>query len=168
MEKKKKIFEEHFAENYRKTYRFVAMRISCREDAEDVTAEALTAAWKSLHTYVEDRAELSTWMISIARFKIVDHWRKKRDLPWDDAFLEIPSKEDASLAHVVDTQQAFARIIDSLPGHLAALLAFRHIDGLSCEEIATIVNKSPEAVRQALSRSHRSLAQQFPEYEDLN
>ncbi len=162
------LFHQQYSEIYGRTYRFVAMRVGRVEDAEDVTAETLIAAWKGLKTYDEHRAELMTWILSIAKHKIADSWRKQKDVPWDDAlFAALPDEQRVSLNDVLDSTKAFQEIMDSLPQHLRTLLALRHIDGLSHEEIATIVSHTPDAVRQRLSRLHKKLHTQFPHY-DLN
>lgn len=167
MEKHARQFKENFREYYEKTYRFVVMRLAHESDAEDVTAEALTSAWKSVGIYAPERADMATWIIAIARHKIADHWRKRRDEVWDEAALEAVEDHRVAFVHDLDARLVCEKMFAQLPDEYRALLVLRHNDGLTSEEIATIVNKSPDAVRQALSRLHKKLAKTFPEYENL-
>ncbi|TDW99609.1 sigma-70 family RNA polymerase sigma factor [Dinghuibacter silviterrae] len=55
-------------------YRFALVRVSDGELARDLVQETFIAAWKGLGSF-EGQASEKTWLYSILRNKIVDHYR---------------------------------------------------------------------------------------------
>jgi RNA polymerase sigma factor (sigma-70 family) len=159
-------FRKNFAEWYDRTYRYISCRLPSREASEDATAETFLQAWQKREAFDATRGEIPGWIIGIARHKIADYWRAKHPEPWDEEALErIMCAPKESLFDQVDASMAFDAIMNSLPQEAQALLTLRHVDDLPHEDIAEIIGKSPEAVRQSLSRLHKKLRTLFPHYE---
>lgn len=160
-------FKRDFNVLYDRTTRYAALRIPAVDDREDVVAETLTHAWEHLESFNGDKGELPGWVIGIARHKVADFWRRRRvDIDDKTLLLRIEAAESGTATETqIDATMTFDALMRSLPQEAKALLTLRHVDGLTHEEIAEIVDKSPEAVRQALSRLHRRLKVQFAEYE---
>lgn len=159
-------FRNHFASWYDRTYRYLSCRLPSREIAEDVTAETFLQAWQKRDAFDATRGEIPGWIIGIARHKLADYWRTKHPEPWDDEALErIIDVPERTIPDQVDQAMAFDAIMQSLPQEAQALLTLRHVDDLPHEDIAEIIGKSPEAIRQSLCRLHKKLRHLFPHYE---
>lgn len=61
-------------------YRFAISRVKNHHAAEDLVQEALLAAWQKISSF-DGRSQLSTWLIGILRFKIIDHFRRSDRTP---------------------------------------------------------------------------------------
>ncbi len=71
--------EQAIAEAYRRWAKLVwtiALRSlgGDRDAAEEITQAVFVSAWKSRHTYRPERAQLSVWLIAIARRRVADRY----------------------------------------------------------------------------------------------
>jgi RNA polymerase sigma-70 factor, ECF subfamily len=124
--------------------------------AEDLTAEAFLAAADAVN---RGRVPLLTvaWLITVARNKLVDHWRRAErehraltvlggaatqstDDAWDAVL-------DETLAH--DT-------LARLGSHHRSALTLRYLDGLSVPETAACLNRTVGATEVLLVRAKRA------------
>ncbi|MEC7267102.1 MAG: sigma-70 family RNA polymerase sigma factor, partial [Bacteroidota bacterium] len=65
-------------EKYRKPIFFTILKmVNNREDADDLTLECFTKAYKNIHKY-DDSYAFSTWIFKIASNGAIDFIRKKR------------------------------------------------------------------------------------------
>lgn len=136
----------------------VALRLSGnRHDAEDITQEALVAAWRALPRF---RAEstFSTWLYRIVTNTAHNHTRHRTDLP-------AQTLPQGSAAPGADLQaesnerlDAIGRAIVGLPFEQRAALVLRTFQGCSYEEVADILGISVPAVKSRLHRARRDLA----------
>ncbi|HLX39101.1 MAG TPA: RNA polymerase sigma factor [Ktedonobacteraceae bacterium] len=144
------------------------------EDADDVTQEVFVracTAWGGLY----ERDNLSAWLYRIATNLCVDMLRRRKRISWrsltpnsgqedrfdgssDDGSYLLPDSggipEVAEREHI---RQALARI----PEEYAVALALSAAQGIPYQEIATILNISPNAAATRISRAKRMFAEQY-------
>jgi RNA polymerase sigma-70 factor (ECF subfamily) len=76
---------EELYDRYRTLTYSIAYRITGDHDlAEDVLQEAFLGVWRKASTYVEGRASVKTWLVSIVHHRAIDVVRRRRptvDLP---------------------------------------------------------------------------------------
>jgi RNA polymerase sigma-70 factor (ECF subfamily) len=146
-----KAFSRIYVAWYTELFRFVRGRVSRTEDAEDITQNVFIKLYTAIK---EERiTHLSKpFFFTIARQILIDHYRRKstHDIISDEAVLEHGDIETDQLPYGENID------IEKVLGHLTEdereLVTLRYWNDLSTEEIATIVNKKPDAVRKALSR----------------
>ena len=94
------IFARLYAEYLPKVYRFVRYRIEDEATAEDLTSVVFEKALVKFHAYESQRASFSTWVFTIARNTVIDHFRvghPDRVMPLNDDLPEAsrdPSPEE--------------------------------------------------------------------------
>ncbi len=67
---------KHWVDNYGDyLYNYAYSRVNYSEVAEDLVQETFVAAWKSREGF-QGRSAEKTWLISILKRKIIDHYRK--------------------------------------------------------------------------------------------
>jgi len=124
------------------------------QDAEDLLQETFLAAFRGLGTF-EGRASVKTWLYAIL-FRQAANFRRKRGLPSlalsDDAPMTMPSHIDVIDASL-DLHAALAR----LPDDFRAILILRELDGLSYDEIATVLELPRGTVESRLHRARTAL-----------
>src|ERR1700709_1389853 len=77
-----------------RVYRFVLRRVRDTTVAEDLVSQVFLDVWRTARQF-EGRSQVSTWLLSIARFKALTARRQRRheDIDQDDV-LEIPDQAD--------------------------------------------------------------------------
>lgn len=147
--------EEAFARIYETWYtelfRFVRGRVSRAEDAEDITQNVFV----KLYTAIKEQriTHLSkSFFFTMARQILIDHYRRRstHDIISDETVLEHGDTHEEGLLYGDNID--IENILTKLSEEERELIALRYWNDLSTEEIATIINKKPDAVRQALSR----------------
>ena len=73
-------------------FSYCMMRVNHRETAEDLVQETLISAFRAKDTFRGDSTE-STWLITILKNKIIDHYRKKDILKDATDYLDSTGKD---------------------------------------------------------------------------
>lgn len=147
-------------------YRFVRNAA----EAEDLTQEAFIKAYRALPAFRGDSA-FYTWLYRIGINTAKNHLQAQgRRAPTSTALdaEEAEDFEDASLLHEVATpenemmsKQVVAVVnasLQQLPEDLRTALTLREIEGLSYEEIATVMNCPIGTVRSRIFRAREVVA----------
>ncbi|MDX6665181.1 MAG: hypothetical protein QOG68_1387 [Solirubrobacteraceae bacterium] len=144
----------------RAVYAFFAYSVR-REAAEDLTSTTFERVLRAWDRFDPARASERTWVLSIARNALIDHYRRER-LRTTTSTDEQPALLD-SLAHS-DDPLARQLAVDGLVGWLAELpareqeiLALRYGADLSARDIAGLTDLSEANVHQLVSRALRKL-----------
>jgi RNA polymerase sigma-70 factor (ECF subfamily) len=61
-------------------YRYALSRVRDHHAAEDLVQDCLLAAWQRRDQF-SGRSALSTWLIGILKFKVIDHYRQSQRTP---------------------------------------------------------------------------------------
>jgi len=140
--------------------------IGC-DDVDDVAGETWLQVVRDLAKFKKDNAdEFRAWVFTIARHRAIDAARSRQRLRdkvlGADPFAATVTVtmaspvEDEALAQL-STRQAVA-LVAQLPRDQAEVVALRVIAGLDTGDVARLLRKSPGAVRVALHRGLRTLA----------
>jgi RNA polymerase sigma factor (sigma-70 family) len=128
---------------------------SASDDIEDLVQETLIAVHGRRATY--DRSRMfSAWLFAIARYKLIDHFRRRqRECHVDDleAMLIEEGFEDANAAEW-DVQ----RLLGSLPAKQANAIRDTHLEGLSVAEAASQAGIGESDVKVSVHRGLKALA----------
>ncbi len=154
---------------------YIGRMVGDRELALDFTQDVFVKAYASLRSF-EPKYRFKTWLYTIASNLVIDHWRKKKlpamslDAPLreDDQglTLELPDDEPSILdqLEMAEIRKRIEVAIQRVPAFLRELFVWRHINGLSYEEMAEIkrlpvgtvknrVFQAKEMVRRLLEKS---------------
>lgn len=128
--------------------------------AEDLTAECFLAAVTAVRK--PDPAPVGiSWLIGVARHKLVDHWRgrerEQRGLRL--LYTERPEVEDPwdERLDVLRAREALAR----LGPHHRAALTLRYLDGLPVPEVATHLGRTTHATEALLVRARQAFRRTY-------
>jgi len=121
-------------------------------DPEDIVQETLLAIHLKRHTWRQD-APVGPWVHAIARYKIVDAFRRRgRAVTVDiEEFAESLAGEEAPAVQARDVERALGCLTDGQRQVVSAI----SLEGHSIAETATRLGMKENAVRVAL---HRGLA----------
>lgn len=150
---------------YRDTLYFMMLKMTKDPlDAEDLTIEAFTKAFKNLKNYQPEFA-FSTWLFKIAVNNCIDFLRKKRnfvslDEPIDETnnlelACSLPANTKLPDEHIIKKEQIkqIQAIIQKLKPHYQTLIHMRYFQELSYEEISKIMKLPLGTVKAQLFRA---------------
>ena len=139
-------------------YRYVAMRVARREDAEDLTQLVFERIVGSLPRYRQNGKPFEAWAFRIARNAVIDHRRRQRPIEPLDAMAE-PSHGEGLEALTLRGEEI--RELRTAITHLTAdqqeALALRYAAGLSAEEAAQVMGRQAGTVRGLTFRAINAL-----------
>jgi len=138
-------------------YRFMFWRTKDKMLAEDLTSNVFEKAWRTRRSFTGGSAK--AWLHRIARTTLIDHWRKKRELP-DDGAIDQAISEAISLEEATDLSLERARLrqaLSKLPKSMRAVVYGRFIQGRSVRETARGLGLSEANVRVVQYRALQKL-----------
>ena len=134
-----------------------------RELAEEITQQTFTDAIRGYRKF-DGRSDSATWLCSIARHKIADHWRRQeRDERRRLRLIASPTDDGAHVWHAADERERVIAALDRLPAAQRAALVLAYVDGLSVREISRTLGKSEKAIESILSRGRASFRSAYGE-----
>jgi RNA polymerase sigma-70 factor (ECF subfamily) len=136
-----------------------------RGAGEDLAQEVWLAVTTRLESFSGDEQGFRAWMFTIARRKLIAHWRTTRRRPqqlMDPADLSElgASSEDEPDARIL-AEQAVLAIVAGLPPEQAEIVLLRVVAGFDAEQVGAIVGKRPGTVRVLQHRALRRMAERF-------
>ena len=162
---REKYFKEIYEANADKIFRYVSSRVSGREEVLDLVQEIFYKFWQA----VSQGKVISfpkTFLFKIAHNKVIDWYRKNKPESLD-RMMEGDEGESQSF-QVEDTKAEMEMrisneanwvlgIIHKLPPQYSEAVKMRFVDDLSPQEMAEILNISPNAVSLRLNHALEKL-----------
>ena len=150
-------------------YRIAASCLGANEaDIADAVQRTLISAWRALGSLKEGRY-FKTWLIRICINECRQLHRGRPDTVSASALTEETlyagmrrsGREDeaARAAFEAESQEAFKRLVNVAGPSYAPILVLYYGEGYSAKEIAELLDMTPDAVRQQLSRGRKRIAQ---------
>jgi RNA polymerase sigma-70 factor (ECF subfamily) len=139
-------------------YRYIAVRVRSREDAEDLTQLVFERIVSSLPRYRSRGRPFEAWAFRIARNAVIDHVRRDRAHEplgdsHDSGHNETPDRLTVRGEEIRELRSA----IRLLTADQQEALALRFAAGLSAEEAAEVMGKRAGTVRGLTFRAIASL-----------
>jgi RNA polymerase sigma-70 factor (ECF subfamily) len=155
------------AELYRRTapalLAYLLRQVASREDAEDLLLEVFLAALENEQFSTIPEGKQQAWLRMVARNKVVDYYRRTQrrpSIPLLQMAENIYSREELEPEQVALRHEEYSHLYRTMQGLSQSqqeILQLRFGHGLSCNEIATVMEKSEGAVRMLLSRTLKLL-----------
>ncbi|MDO8474016.1 MAG: sigma-70 family RNA polymerase sigma factor [bacterium] len=151
-----KIYDQYVA----KIYRFIYLKVSSQEVAEDLSSEVFMKTWETYRLESTKIENIQAYIYQIARNVVADHYRtRKIKIVSVEETIDIvdsaDSLEDQAVLNLeMDrVQKALATIQDDYQN----LIIWHYLDELSVPEIAQITGKTEENVRVGIHRALQAL-----------
>ena len=135
-----------------------------RSLAEDVTQQVFLKLFTAIHQFRGD-SEFTTWLYRLVVNACLDEGRRRRRLlPWGDTVAmrnpgdKKPQEEAYARLEVAEAVQA---AIGELKPKFRLPILLKYIEGLSYDEIASVMGCSKGTVASRLNRGHSQLAKRL-------
>lgn len=140
-------------------YGYLVARCSSPSLAEDLTAETFLAAVAAVRADKVPRLT-TAWLITVARNKLVDHWRRLGREERSLTLAHDAEPVDDPWDRVLDQGRALDTLATLGPHHQAAL-ALRYLDAMSVSEVAEQLGRTVHATEALLVRARAAFRRAY-------
>lgn len=160
----------HHRRIYNICYRFARST----EDAQDLTQEVFIKVYRTLNSYDVERGAFMTWVTTITRNLLVDHFRKSKQDRITDSFDAPPSENEDAMplgeqipdktapadmrAQSRETKEFVHRALQKLSPELREAVILRDLQDMDYREIATVLKVPEGTVKSRINRGRTELA----------
>ena len=138
--------EKIYTAFYGKVMGYLCARINRRADAEDLASEVFEKAFKRFEQYDKSKSSISTWIFTITRNTLIDHYRRTRPQEELDENLSDSSEIDENLLQN-ESLEELASALRRMPEELRDLIVLRYYDNRPLTEVADMMGLSYGAVK---------------------
>jgi RNA polymerase sigma-70 factor, ECF subfamily len=156
----RRALDELCQREWRPVYGMIYRTVQNQADAQDLTQEVFLRAFNSLGRYQVTGSPFRVYLITIARNLLRDRWKAARfstsdiDEQFDLASPE-PGPEPLALASI--GLDEINRAVEQLPEEYQIVIRLRVVEGRPSPEVARIMGRNPDAIRQLQRRALAAL-----------
>jgi len=151
-----------FDHYYPRVYRYALSRLARSQDAEDVAAEVFARVLRRLDDFRWKGAGFEAWLFRIAYNLIVDQYRGKGREELTDPAEQADDQDPEDELLRTETASELMELLNTLSHDQREVLLLRFVAGLETEEIATIMGRNANAVRQVQFRALDAMRSRLP------
>ena len=148
-----------FARHTVRVYRFVLRLVRNEATAEDVISEVFLDVWKQAGRF-QGRSAVSTWLLSIARFKALSAMRKRREGELDSTQAEaVPDTDDDPSTRLQKKDKAalLRRCMETLSAEHREIVDLVYYHEMSVAEAAEILKVPEGTVKTRMFHARKRL-----------
>ena len=156
---KTELFIELLTLHQHRILMFILSLVRNQSDAEELLQETSLVLWNKFDEF-EQGTSFKAWAFRVAYLKVLKYWEKRKDdrLRFDQEFLERVAEMASKTSDTACRQEeALARCLEKLPVKDLDLIRFRYQRGGTVKTAAEKLERSKQAVYQALTRIRQKL-----------
>ena len=150
-------------------FQYICRSIPNKQDAEDLLVEVFLVACHNEELVSFPVQRQLAWLLRVTKNKMIDRQRHLAILTMVPIELAHELEDDTqTLEQHAEQQESYERLyraLEQLQPHQRELMQLRYTNTMSNAEIAHILGKSEEAVRQMYSRTIRQLREVYQQLE---
>jgi RNA polymerase sigma-70 factor, ECF subfamily len=149
---------EHLVRRYQNTLYRVAWGMVRDPDASlDLVQDAFIRAYANL-VHCREPAHFRVWVMTMLRNRCLDYLkeRRRRDVPLD-AVAHVYAGDDADALEALAERTELQLALDSLPATLREAFVLRHVEDLTYEEMAAVLQTTVAGAKMRVSRAREGL-----------
>jgi RNA polymerase sigma-70 factor (ECF subfamily) len=164
----KDAFEQVYNYYYERILKYLLKRTASSEAAYDLTAETFIKAFESFHKFKWTGVSIKVWLYRIAINALKNHRRKPQSVVLTEEMeglvqLRTDAKEELEqLDKAMHGDEELTKLSDAmatLNPKYQNVVSLHYFEGMSHEEIATVINRSQSAVKSMMHRALTNLRQ---------
>jgi len=152
-------------------YNLALRALQDSHEAEDAAQDAFVRAWMALPNF-RGQSQFRTWLYRIVTnvcYNRMPKLRRQMAAMGDDQVIDVPDEDSDDPADEVEASQRRAYLherIDELPESYKILVILRYQQGLSYDEIASVLSLPLGTVKTGLFRAKAQLRQALHQFEE--
>jgi RNA polymerase sigma-70 factor (ECF subfamily) len=157
-------FEQLLSAQENRIYAISLRMCGSHEEAQDCTQEAMIRIWRALSTF-KGQSSFSTWVYRVTMNTCLDELRRRKsrsavslEAMVDNGFAPADESDTPERSAVRREQRyLLEKAIYDLPEDMKSAIVLRDIQGLSYEEIATVLDTNVGTIKSRISRGREKL-----------
>ena len=167
-------WEEIVQRYHRRIYNICYRFAGSAEDAQDLTQDVFIKMYRTLKTYDLGRGAFMTWVTTLTRNLLVDHFRKTKQERMTDSLDSAPSEHEDAMPlsdQIADkasppdarvqsreTGETVHRALQKLSPDLREAVILRDLQDMDYREIAAVLKVPEGTVKSRINRGRAELA----------
>ena len=167
-------WEELVQRHHRRIYNICYRFAGSADDAQDLTQEVFIKIYRTLNSFDTERGAFMTWVTTVTRNLLVDHFRKTKQDRITDSLDATPSEhEDAqplseqirdqgltpdARAQSLEVSEAVHKALQKLSPDLREAVILRDLQDMDYRDIATALKVPEGTVKSRINRGRAELA----------
>lgn len=156
------LFDQLYMRYFDRVYAYVRLTLQDAHEAEDVTQDVFVRVLEALPRYERRGAPFRSWLFRIVRNSAITRVRQRRRLAVEPVETVIERGAAAGVMPAADSlrwlsDQELLEMIEELPLSQRQVIVLRYMMEFRATEIAEVVDRSPDAVRQLHQRAMQYL-----------
>ena len=155
---------EKFSEIYDKyidrIYRFVFLKVSSQEIAEDLTSDAFSRTWVAFKKKGQEIDNIQAFLYKTARNLVTDHYRQKgriRIISIDNPLIIDPRQNLEEDSEVNSDMEIIKTALADLKDDYQSVLIWHYLDDLSIDEVSELLGRTNGTTRVLIHRALKAL-----------
>ncbi|MBI2592946.1 MAG: sigma-70 family RNA polymerase sigma factor [Candidatus Colwellbacteria bacterium] len=142
-------------------YRFVLLKVSHREEAEDLTHQVFLKAWNNIGQFNFLGFSFGSWLYQIARNTTIDYYRKNdgTEVSLEEITVDVIGT-DLSLENKIDKALEWEKLIKALKQLKDIeqdVLVMRFVEDMAVRQVAEAIGKTEGATKLIQHRAIKNL-----------
>jgi RNA polymerase sigma-70 factor, ECF subfamily len=160
-----KAFDMLYSTYFTPLYRYVYLRLKTREDAEDVVQDTFLKAYQALPRYQHTRDSMLPYLFTIARNLLINHTKKKRPgtMAGEDIDRNASEEKTSDMAEESEREAELLIAMEALSETEHEVIELKFFAERTYSEIAEVLGKREDAVRQHVARAMKKMKQVLTE-----
>lgn len=159
----RRAMEELYARHHVRVYRFILRLVRSQATAEDLVSEVFLDVWRQAGRF-ENRSQVSTWLLAIARFKALSSLRrskrKEEELPDELAMaIEDPADNPGDVLQKKDRSTVLRHCLDALSAEHREIIDLVYYHEKPLAEVAEIVGIPEGTVKTRMFYARKKLGE---------
>jgi RNA polymerase sigma-70 factor (ECF subfamily) len=167
-------WEEIVQRYHRRIYNICYRFAGSGDDAQDLTQEVFIKMYRTLKSYDTERGSFMTWVTTITRNLLVDHFRKSKQDRVTDSLDGAPSEHEDAMpiseqirdtalmpdarAQSREVKEAVHQALQKLSPDLREAVILRDLQDMDYKEIAVVLKVPEGTVKSRINRGRAELA----------
>jgi len=162
----KEAFDKLYKMYFVPVFRYVYLRTHDKQETEDIVQEVFMKVYKSIENYTDQGKDPLAYFFTIARNKVIDFYRKKKNVSLDEnleSFEQLESRNNnpEELFEQNENARMVNLAIQSLNDTQKEVVILKYINGFDNDQITQILGKKEDAIRQIQHRALKVLKQKL-------
>jgi RNA polymerase sigma-70 factor (ECF subfamily) len=159
-----------YGRNNVRVFRFIASLVTDTARAEDLVSEVFIDVWSQADRF-EGRSQVSTWILSIARFKALSSLRRRREVELDETVIQTVEDTADTPEQTVLAQDRSAQLrtcLAKMSREHREVIDLVYYHEKSVEEVAEITRLPKNTVKTGMFYARKQLARLLSTHGDFD
>lgn len=160
MKKEKEEFSQIYDSYIDKIYRFIYLKVSSQDIAQDLCSETFLRGWQAFKENGREIENHQAFLYQIARNLVIDHYREKdrtRTVPVDSVPITDPAEDLEKRSFINSDLENIKVSLANLKQEYQEVITWYYVEDFTISEISQITDKSEGAVRVMIHRALKAL-----------